>query len=255
MTTPPTPDQSRESKTPPTAPPPALKCAVIIPIGPGHDVIVRSALASVEGAFRYSPGPFTEMIPVPMPDPAGEYGRSKRRNDGIDFALANNMDWIFFLDADDILVADTFASLSPYVEEYDAIFGLIAESTVGTPEQARLRPGQLGPTTDLAQILRADPFLSLQMGHFVRTSSAAAIRFDESMDTGEDFQYYLALWSQFRCTKIDRVLFINRRGFHSTGPRSADGTSWRTAVLGLLETFRINHDGRADSFEAENHPL
>jgi len=254
MTTPATPgkpsepDELRQSREP-------LKCAVIIPIGPGHEVVVRSALASVEGAFRYNPGPFTEMIPVPMPDPAGEHGRSKRRNDGIDFALANNIDWIFFLDADDILVADTFASASPYTDDYDAIFGLIAESKVGTPEQATLRPGQLGPTTDLAEILRTDPFLSLQMGHFVRTSAAAAIRFDESMDTGEDFQYYLELWSRYRCAKIDRALFINRRGFHSTGPRSADGGSWRTTVLQLLETFRTNHTERFDSSETESRTL
>jgi len=217
---------------------PARKCAVIIPVGPGHEGVVRSALASVEGSFRIHPGPFTDVIPVLMPDPAGEHGRSQRRNEGIDYALSHNIEWIFFLDADDILVADTFACATPYVEEYDAIFGLIAESKVGTPQEAKLRSNQLGPTTDFADILRTDPFLSLQMGHFVRTSAAAAIRFDTAMDTGEDFKYYLGLWDRFRCAKIDKVLFINRRGFHSTGPRSADGTSWRTTVLGLMQDFR-----------------
>jgi hypothetical protein len=213
------------------------KCAVIIPVGPGHEVIVRAALASVEGSFRLHPGPFTEMIPVLMPDPNGEHGRSQRRNDGIDYALANGIEWIFFLDADDIAVADTFACATPYIDEYDAIFGLIAESKVTTPQEATLRPNQLGPTTDLADILRTDPYLSLQMGHFVRTRAAAAIRFDTEMDTGEDFKYYLSLWSRFRCAKIDKVLFINRRGFHSTGPRSADGGRWRTTVLGLIQNF------------------
>jgi len=227
---------SRGISSPPTAPP--RKCAVIIPVGPGHEQVVRSALASVEGSFRLHPGPFTEVIPVLMPDPAGKHGRSRRRNEGIDYALFHNIDWIFFLDADDILVADTFACASPYVEEYDGIFGLIAESRVGTPQEATLRPNQLGPTTDFADILRTDPFLSLQMGHFVRTSAAAAIRFDTEMDAGEDFKYYLGLWDSFRCAKIDKVLFINRRGFHSTGPRSADGGLWRTNVLGLLQDFR-----------------
>jgi hypothetical protein len=213
------------------------KCAVIIPVGPGHEVVVRSALASVEGSFRLNPGPFTEMIPLLMPDPAGEHGRSQRRNDGIDYALANNIEWIFFLDADDIAVADTFACASPYIDEYDAIFGLIADCNVTTPQEAKLRPNQLGPTQDLADILRADPYFSLQMGHFVRTAAAAAVRFDTEMDTGEDFKYYLNLWSRFRCAKIDRVLFINRKGFHSTGPRSADGGRWRRTVLELIQNF------------------
>jgi hypothetical protein len=218
-----------------------LKCAVITPIGPGHGDLVRAAIVSVQEAFRTNRGPFTDVILVPMPDFTGEHGRSRRRNDGIDYALANGIDWIFFLDADDIMAPNAFACLAPYVQEYDAIFGLIAESRVGAPDQVKLRTNQLGATTDLSDILRYDPFLTLQMGHFVRTKAAAAIRFDVKMDTGEDFKYYLNLWDQYRCAKINQILFINRRGSHSTGPRSADGGSWRNAVKRVFEEFHSRH--------------
>jgi len=173
-----------------------------------------------------------------MPDLAGEQGRSRRRNDGIDHAIANGIEWLFFLDADDLMALDAFASVGPHIRDFDAVFGMIAESRVETPGQVKLRPNQLGATTSILDVLRCDPFLSLQMGHFVRTSSAAAIRFDVRMDTGEDFKYYLDLWNQYRCAKIDRVLFINRRGSHSVGPRSSDGGSWRNAVTRILKEFR-----------------
>jgi tetratricopeptide (TPR) repeat protein len=218
-----------------------LKCAVITPIGPGHEGLVDEARASVEAAFRTNPGPFTDVLHLPMADFAGEHGRSKRRNDGIDYALANDIDWIFFLDADDLMALDAFASVVPYIKEFDAIFGLIAESRMDTPHQVNLRPNQLGATTDILDVLRYEPFLSLQMGHFVRTKAADAVRFDTTMDAGEDFTYYLNLWNQHRCAKIDRILFINRRGSSSTGPRSADGGRWCIAARRAIKVFHSRH--------------
>jgi hypothetical protein len=214
-------------------------CLVITPIGPGHEILVREAQASVEGAFRANPGPFSHVLFMGLPDRDGAQGRSRRRNEGIDFALANGFEWIFFLDADDLMAGDAFTAAAPHLDGTDAVFGLIAEQKNGA--QPMLRPRQLGPTTALADVLASDPFLSLQMGHFVRTKAAAAIRFDESMDTGEDFKYYLELWQQFRCAKINRVFFLNRRGLHSTGPRSAHGGNWRQAVAQVFAEFCARH--------------
>jgi hypothetical protein len=213
-----------------------LKCAVITPIGPGHELLAKEAQNSVAAAFNRDAGPFDGVEFVPMPDLKGEHGRSRRRNDGIDYAVANKIDWIFFLDADDLMAPDAFRCLSRYIDDYDGIFGLIAELQFGSTK-ATLRNGQLGASTAIADILQYDPFLTLQMGHFVRTKAAASIRFDESMDTGEDFKYYLSLWKQHRCAKVDEVLFANRRGRHSSGPRSADGGRWRETVKRVIEEF------------------
>jgi len=214
-----------------------LRCLVITPIGPGHEVLAAEAFSSVEAAIRNDTGPFAEVICLPLLDLDGEHGRSKRRNDGIDYALANGFDWIFFLDADDLMAPDAFAAVAPYLEEFDAVFGMISETEFGGPVEGTLRPNQLGATTKLIDVLRTDPFLSLQMGHFVRTEAAAAVRFDTALNIGEDFKYYLQLWSRFRCTKIDRILFVNRRGAHSGGPRSGDGEGWRTAVKRVFMEF------------------
>lgn len=220
-----------------------LKCAVITPVGPGHQALAVQARASVSAAFHTNPGPFTEVFFVPMLDLNGEHGRSQRRNDGIDYALSHDIDWIFFLDADDILALDAFASVADYVRDTDAIFGLIAECAFAEKTgQVTLRSNQLTATTSLIDVLRYDPFLTLQMGHFVRTKAASAIRFDANMNTGEDFKYYLELWRQFRCRKIDCALFINRRGAHSSGPRAADGADWRESVSKVFEEFSLRHN-------------
>jgi hypothetical protein len=216
----------------------ALKCAVITPVGPGHEMLVREAQSSVEDAVKFNAGPFSEITFLAMPDLEGQEGRSKRRNEGIDFALAHGFEWLFFLDADDLMAMDAFASVAPYVNDNDAVFGLIAEASAKiNPIQVKLRPRQIGATTDIADILQNDPFLTIQMGHFVKAEAASVIRFDVDMDTGEDFKYYLNLWKNFRCRKIDRFLFVNRRGRHSTGPRSADSKSWRETVAKVFKEF------------------
>ncbi|WP_246176704.1 hypothetical protein [Parvibaculum sedimenti] len=155
-----------------------------------------------------------------MWDLEGQHGRSARRNAGIDEAAALGCDWLFFLDADDLFNVGAFAAFGKYYDRYDAVWGNICENIFGT-DQLKLREGQLVATESVADILSTPPFLTLQMGLFVRTECAAAVKFDTEMDTGEDFKFYLGLWSKYRCAKVPEIFFINRRGYHSTGPRSA----------------------------------
>jgi len=213
-----------------------LKCIVITPVGPGHERLAEEARASVQAACETSLGPFSEISFVPLLDTEGKFGRSRRRNDGIRYAMANGFDWIFFLDADDLLLRDAFASVAPYVNTQDAVFGMIAELEAGSTE-IKLREKQLGQSTSIADILRVDPMRSIQMGHFVRATVASAIGFDVALDTGEDFKYYLELWRQYRAIKIDKPLFINRIGIHAKGTKSANGWEWRAATNKVFEEF------------------
>ncbi|WP_431855061.1 glycosyltransferase [Azospirillum sp.] len=214
-----------------------MKCAVITPVGPGHDSDYASCRQSVETAWAANQGPFQALEILPMWDLEGRHGRSARRNDGIDQAVAMGCDWIFFLDADDLMASWAFERFARYADAHDAVWGLICENVYGTDSIA-FREGQLPATDRLADILTAHPVHTLQMGHFVRSSAAAAVKFDVAMNCGEDFKYYLALWRSFRCAKVEDVFFINRRGHHSTGPRSADGAAWERAVLDLLRQAR-----------------
>ncbi|MEO0036188.1 MAG: hypothetical protein RLZZ501_2211 [Pseudomonadota bacterium] len=206
-----------------------MKCAVITPIGPGHQHRYAGCRESIEAAWEQGAGRFDALELLPMWDCEGQHGRSSRRNDGIARARELGCEWIFFLDADDLMVADAFQRVAPLLDGHDAVWGAIWEIPPegGAPAP---RPGQPAQIDGFDALLRTDPALSLQMGHFVRAEVAAAVGFDPDLDVGEDFKYYLALWSSRRCVKLDAPLFINVRGRHSTGPRAADGGQWRAAA-------------------------
>ena len=210
-----------------------MKCAVIIPVGPGHEYLAEDSIDSVQGAFKKNPGPFSEMTVVRVDDTRGLLGRSAARNKGVADAQAQGAEWLFFLDADDLMDAGAFGVMADFHADHDAVWGLICELNQDE-ETYTVRTGQLTSIERLEQLLINDPTLTLQMGHFVRTGVAAATPFDIAFNCGEDFDYYLRLWEQFRCRKIARPLFLNRRGFHSTGPRSATGRQWSEAVRSVI---------------------
>ena len=180
---------------------------VIIPVGPGHEKIVYEAIKSATDLGF-------EVIPID--DTQGKFGRSQARNIGVRMATA---EWLFFLDADDLLHKD--AKKAKKYKNYDAIWGLINDGQVRRPQLRSL---------SYRDLLKHEPTQTLQMGHFVRRSVAVNYPFNEALDCGEDFDYYIRIWRDCNCIKIPHTLFINRRGFHSKGPRSADGTMWRESV-------------------------
>jgi glycosyltransferase involved in cell wall biosynthesis len=210
-----------------------LTCCVITPVGPGHETLYENrALPSIKAAIEFGKGCLQEIKALPAYDLDGKLGRSKARNDAVRIASREKFDWIFFLDADDFLFEQAFVTASKCLEHVDALWGLIYESSADL-KFIQARPNQLMFAETMKQFLDTDPYLSLQMGHFVRTDIALKIPFDESMNCGEDFKYYLSVWSKFRCKKIPEPLFLNIRGTSSTGPKSANGRDWNNIVGSL----------------------
>ncbi len=222
-----------------------VKCAVIMPVGPGHEALALDAQDSVRAAFDHAPGGFTALELIVIDDTAAKLGRSQARNNGVAAAAAAGADWIFFLDADDIMNAGAFAAATPALAKYDAVWGAIAE-LAPDEESGILRAEQLAEIHGIEQLLSCDPYGLLQMGHFVKTPVALANPFDTALDAGEDFDYYLRVWAKYKCTKIPQPLFYNRRGMHSTGPRSATGRQWRENVQKLVCKACLTHDFHAD---------
>ncbi|TAM46281.1 MAG: glycosyltransferase [Gammaproteobacteria bacterium] len=206
-----------------------MQCAIIIPIGPGHQTLAQECAQSVQRAFQESPGPFDDILVLTVDDSEGRYGRSRARNQAVRQAAEAGAEWVFFLDADDLLLPEAFRLVAPYVAHHDAVWGAILENQYGSSEIVKRAP-QVDHIYSLRQLLDNDPVTTLQMGHFVKTRVALAHPFDESLDTGEDFDYYLRVWETQTCVKAPLPLFVNRRGAHSTGPRSANGVQWRIAA-------------------------
>lgn len=232
-----------------------MRCAVVTPVGPGHEALYESCRASVVRAFERDSGAFETCHLVRIDDAAGRLGRSRARNLGVAAASAQGADWIFFLDADDVAAPEAFRAVAPYLGDHDGVWGLIS-SFENAEVEAAPRAGQVESFDDLRVLLLAHPFDTLQMGHFVRTEAAKKCPFDEARDCGEDFDYYVRMWTAHRCRKIPAALFHNRRGRPSGGPRAARGAAWERAATALLAdacwrlglTARIDHHGRTARF-------
>ena len=210
-----------------------MKCAVVTPIGPGHEYYALDAEDSVHQAHAAAPGPFAEVLCIKVDDTHGALGRSAARNQGVARARARGAEWIFFLDADDVMCPQAFANVASYLGRYDAVWGGIYE-LAEDEETGVCRSGQLVPITRIDQLLGNDPFITLQIGHFVKTDVALATPFNPELDAGEDFDYYLRVWSQFNCVKIAQPFFYNRRDTYATGPRAATNRDWRMAVERII---------------------
>lgn len=215
-----------------------MRCAVIIPVGPGHEKLFKECEESVQVAIGHSLGRFQGVHIIRIDDTSGKLGRSAARNEGVRLASSKNIEWLFFLDADDLILPNAFDLAKEYIDNYDAIWGNILEIRPGS-DQPTLRIPQVITISDIETILLFNPSYTLQMGHFVRTEIALNNKFKESMNTGEDFDYYLRLWHKYRCIKMQPPLFINRRGMHSSGPRSANGNEWGSAVNKKNKLYRF----------------
>ena len=220
---------------------PRLRLAVVTPVGPGHADLYTQCRASVEAAWQHGRGPFTALECIAVDDGEGRLGRSRARNEGIARAAAAGADWLFFLDADDLMVEGAFATVAPYLAGADAVWGLIL-GLAPAAERPHLRVPQIVAMDSLDDLLLFDPFLTLQMGHFVRTPVAQAIGFDEALDAGEDFDYYLRLWARYRGLKVPREFFINRHARHSGGPRAASAEDWGRTVRERQRDERVRRN-------------
>lgn len=211
-----------------------MRVGVVIPVGPGHEALSVHAAESARAAFEANPGPFTECSLGIQHDPNG-LGRSFSRNRLIAPPdKAHAADWLFWLDADDLMAREAFAGLARALKadpSLDAVWGTI--SCFRGSETPRERPAQNFPT-DYEDLIRMDPTTTLQSGFFVRREVMEKERWNEGLDAGEDFDLYLRLWRSYRCKKVPSVFMHNRRGEHSTGPRAANGRDWRRAVDAML---------------------
>lgn len=206
-----------------------MKCDVVIPIGPGHEELVHRAVNSVEIAEAFNKGPFEAVDVVGIDDTQGQHGRSKARNEAVQ---KSNADWIFFLDADDLMHPRAFQNFVP--KDYDAVWGKIVEYSQGVLVERY----QIPEIRDMQTLLRADPYLTLQMGHFVKREVAVGHAFDVELNTGEDWDYYLRVWKDHKCVKVDFPFMCNVRGQHSQGPKSANGVQWREKVEEIMGQYR-----------------
>ena len=211
---------------------------VIIPVGPGHETLHKRAAMSVHMAQDNWPTKGVRVVVVDDCD--GKTGRSRARNEAVNASAA---EWIFFLDADDMMHPQCFEHAAPYLASKDGLSGQPVRDAVWG--MCRKMEGEyvlplmeLPRITSYEVLIRHHPLMTIKIGHFVRREVAIANPFDEDMDCGEDWDYFLRVWRHHRCIKIPHPFYIKTSGNHSTGARSATGRQWVETVTAMLEKER-----------------
>lgn len=200
-----------------------MKCVVVIPVGPGHTRQATYAVESVMRAWEDENfrGPFTELQVAPQLDTAGELGRSKARNNGLSIPA----DYHFLLDADDRMLPTTFSLVD---QGSPATFGMVCLDGV-------VAKNNIVPVTrDL--LFKHGAVGTLSMGCFLRGD--LGLRFDENIDVGEDFDFYMRLPG---FTKLP-VPLVSIGYWHTEsagGPRTSKNTDWGKACRAAIEPYRL----------------
>jgi len=208
-----------------------VRLTVITPIGPGHEQHAPECAASVLTAWGFSRGPFTRLTHELIIDTAGDMGRSAARNGAIQ---GSDADWLFLLDADDLMRPDAFHWVGEAVERDDvvAIFGAVSTDAQGTIAE-NVYPCGWG------DVLEHGARGTLSMGCYVRGADAKEEPFNEAIDKGEDFEWYLRLLEYRAFVKLPRPLVTIRTKVPSAiGPRGYRSLDWRKACDRFVDEYR-----------------
>ncbi len=196
-----------------------MRLAVITPVGPGHESILPLAALSVLHLEYHS---FTEITHVVVNDTKGELGRSKARNLG----MSTPADWYFFLDADDVMMPYATKFVKP---QSVAVFGAIQVN-------GRVPPINKWPCCERKALYEHGGEGTLCMGFFVKAEIAQEVRFDETLDKGEDFDFYMRLPSFYKVKPP--LISVNSRIPSAGGPRGYKELDWHKTCREVVERYR-----------------
>lgn len=193
--------------------------SVVIPIGPGHERYAEDCIESAFSARR----PFgVDIDVVAVPDGDGKLGRSAARNLG---ASKAKYDWLFFIDADDIMDPDAIMALCDTLKKRPEIKALWGEcwSQRGFPTKFSEEKPEHDRTFDSWETLQANgPYIGLCVGFFVHRDALDDVGgWYEAWDYSEDFELFYALIHSVPFAKIDgrRLVLIRRWLARASGPR------------------------------------
>ena len=196
-----------------------MKLAVITPVGPGHQAILLMAALSVVNMDHDG---FDEIVHVFVNDTEGKLGRSKARNAGMIDA-----DWYFFLDADDTIMTYATRNFFMIVGHYDAVFGSVMIN-------GRVSPQNVWPC-NFEDVRSRKGLGTLSMGFFIKAEVARDLKFNEDLDKGEDFDFYMRLPSFYK-SKFPLVS-INSKIPSAVGPRGYEDLDWLATTKEVVDKY------------------
>jgi glycosyltransferase involved in cell wall biosynthesis len=215
-----------------------VKCAVVIPVGPGHEALAERAYDSAMAAWKERIPAWSEMLAGLVLDTQGDLGRSAARNFGI--CAARDADWYFLLDADDLM--DPLAFTHPIPAGAKAMFGQMTfqdtnrDGIADDMENANV----YGWGKNWRCLMANGARWTLSMGAFFHGPSLRAHLFREDLDYGEDWEFYLSFLAKHDWAKLDVPLaHIGNQHPSAGGPRGKPHLpGWRLADVRFIDYWR-----------------
>ena len=226
-----------------------LTCAIITPIGPNHEHLAKECTQSVQQSVKNSKGPFLRIEHIFVDDRTGNLGPSAARNIGVEKAKMKQASWIVYLDADDIFLPDAFETIKTYISQYDAIWGQICVFNWGDKGNYQLNklPNQLPFTNDIKDVLFTNPSLSICVGHFLKIQVATETLFNPELNSGEDFDHFLRVWTRYKCVKISHPLCGKRINMQKLSNSQSERKIARESILRQFKIKSINFPQKSTS--------
>lgn len=184
------------------------------------------AVQSVHEARENRRHIFDEVVIMVVEDHRGELGRSKARNRGMD--AHPDADWYFFLDADDLMGPNTinqFSLLYPMIEkcEAKAVFGNVIINWGLPPNIQPKTTSENREVNGYEDLVQFGSKGTCSMGFFCSGPEARAHRWNEDLDFGEDFEFYLSFGTKHHICKVPSTFcYIGRAIPSARGRRGVD---------------------------------
>lgn len=196
-----------------------MKLAVITPVGPGHHEFARMAERSVRiAASKTSKFSFVDHLFQ------YEEGRGVARNAGM--KRSSWADWYLFLDADDTLHHGALSKFEPVA---DVVFGPTTSLRHGVFEENRT----VGTWDDLFK----ESVVGVLDWGFFRGEPARKVGFMD-VDTWDDYEFWLAMASEFSWVKCSYPIRLIGSCGSSFGPRGYQKLDWQSAVAPIREHWK-----------------
>lgn len=212
-----------------------MRLAVIIPVGPGHEKAACAAQASV-GAAWVNRNPAWSFVRVAVVDDReGQKGRSAARNEGI--SACRESDWIFLLDADDLMMPETL--MIPMPQGKDALFG--PAHALYWPKHRERKPAKhltTEPPRTWGELMRQGPVQSYMMGNFYRAEALRNHLFREDLDHGEDWEHHLSFIAKHDWAVADVPLALADNTTPSAGGPRGGAVDWGKASDPFFKFWR-----------------
>jgi len=173
--------------------------AVVIAHGHASAADLRRARGAVKAISAEGGFERIEVIEVTEGD-----GPANQRNRGIDRARELAASWILFVEPDELAHPDVLSFLAPARHAYDGLWGGMA--LIDGQGRAQIAKQSQMSGSDIVRHFHMVLHWWVGKSHFVRTETAAQIRFDPAKGDAWYSDYLVRIWESARCLKSAQPL-------------------------------------------------